>query len=134
MFYKNENVELYPALKKRKTSCDKDLHVRSDFVLQNDDHNGWFLIKDNKIVRFRGAVANDEDSYSATGEVLKIKYDFFERPFKSSHINIYVGNTNDLEFENIVYSCDRMKCKLIALGTGKKGEFVFIPVNHTLVG
>lgn len=66
---------------------------------------------------------------SVIGRSVKLLRDFFELPFKSSHINIFTGNSNELNEEE-TFELNEIKCKLVAIKYGD--ENVFIPLIHTL--
>lgn len=62
------------------------------------------------------------------GQSLQKINDFFDRPFKSSRLNIYISNGKKYEFCDIESA--NIKCKLFALPY--KQNIVFVPLLHTL--
>lgn len=66
-----------------------------------------------------------------TGSPLKMFYDFFHTPIKSSHLNIFSSKTVSEFKEKKMYSIDSVVCKLVAV-KNDNNELVFIPLQHTL--
>lgn len=87
----------------------------------------WFLSNENQIVKF-DHVLFTENRYMIRGCSLKNKVDFFEKPFFSRYINIFMsdGERN----EPMLWSLTDIKAKLFCLKY--KNQLVFIPLLHSL--
>lgn len=89
----------------------------------------WFLTTDNNIVEMKFATF-DQGNIQIVGRNIKNKCNFFERPFNSSHINIY-ATLLPYELEELKkYNLNDVKCKLTSMVSNS--QMVFIPVLTTL--
>lgn len=105
------------------------IDVNENCFLNCSDRNGWFLTHRNKIVRFENVQENPQ--LQIGGKILTSKADFFTYPIASSFLNIYFGNKIYLSRSLSKFSCDDIKCKLVAVEYGD--NYIFIPLIHTLV-
>lgn len=105
----------------------KAIEVADGFTIARNDRDKWFLTLDNNIIAMEHAY-NSEEKICVLGKRLKKLIDFFERPFKSSRLNIYLADIN--KYENCTVNVESIKCKLFALPY--KNHFVFVPLLHTL--
>lgn len=88
--------------------------------------DSWFLLKSaEKIIKFEKAVRIN-DKILIYGKEIPDKNNFFEYPFESKHIDIYISNC--ISFD--VCTPADIKCKLFRLSYEKM--FVFQPLLHTL--
>uniref|UniRef100_A0A1B0DMI0 Transposase domain-containing protein n=1 Tax=Phlebotomus papatasi TaxID=29031 RepID=A0A1B0DMI0_PHLPP len=135
----NESVPeiTYPILK-GKISQDHDLPdcsgsfncvlITHDLFLKNDLKNKWFLTKGNKIVQMINATKlNGEINIYGT-EIRKCG-DYFEKPIRSSHLNIYSTKFVTGERQSL-YRIQDLKCKLFSIHSSN--EIIFFPLLHTL--
>lgn len=103
----------------------------TDFVLGTDFEDKWILTKNFDIVGIENAVKSNSD-WKIKGRAILKKFDFFDKPFKSSFIHIYATNEGTRIFskEENTYDTNCIMCKLVAIRCRK--EIVFIPLIHTL--
>lgn len=123
----------YPNLKRPIVKENEEVHFAQveleEFCLKNDFANKWFLTEDNELVEMNYAFKND-DNVSISGRSLKNLNLFFTTPIRSSFLHIYVSS---LQFNLPKYYCtSEIKCKMVAIPHGSKGNIVFIPLLHTL--
>lgn len=104
------------------------IHYSSTAMLSNVKKNCWFLTQNDKIVHFKYAVYKNE-KYFICGQPLKTTTNFFEQPFRSCYLNIYISDCEPLEAQ--FYELNSIQAKLFALPYADK--YVFIPLIHTLV-
>uniref|UniRef100_A0A182MZG8 Transposase domain-containing protein n=1 Tax=Anopheles dirus TaxID=7168 RepID=A0A182MZG8_9DIPT len=124
----------YPSANQRGTTV--TLHVRQNFMLQNDQRNCWFLTNDESIVQFRSVATGLEDNTSnflIRGRKLNIKGLAFDYPFESSDMYIFRGAINTLSATALEIRLDQIKCKLVAALSNRDEEIVFVPLLHTLI-
>ncbi|KAG4076430.1 hypothetical protein HA402_005873 [Bradysia odoriphaga] len=115
----------YPVLKKRISSefdqsqnASKtyfDSIVFEKFCLSSTSGNRWFLTKSGEISQFKRAVQINETRITIESRVYKRKKDFFERPVKSSFLNIFQCVDADLSCETEVIDVDQISCKMFAM-------------------
>lgn len=97
--------------------------------LSSDIKNQWFLLKSNTIARFECAYKL-ENKYLIRARPLNVnsKKNFFTRPFNSSHLNIFLSDTEESQAQT--YELKDIKAKLFCLPYENK--FVFMPLLHSL--
>lgn len=87
----------------------------------------WFLTRDNKIVEF-DFVTEMQGKFVIRGSALKNMENFFQKPFDSKHLNIFLCDAEKSDFEYV--ELNAIKAKMYCLPFENK--FVFIPLLHTL--
>lgn len=87
----------------------------------------WILFVNGDIVEMEYAIYS-EKSYFIYGASIKNKRDFFNQPFSSSHLDIYISNGE--KNEKMYYNVDRIKSKLMCLSYNN--EMIFLPILHSL--
>lgn len=113
----------------------KQVEFKQNAILSNNDKCGkdkWFMTCANVIVEFHFIFKKDE-KYIIRGAVLKEKQNFFEKPFDSKHLNIYMSDSelND-RCSNIdvqYFELNDIKAKMFCIPYEKK--WVFVPLLHT---
>lgn len=103
------------------------LHIEDGFTLKNDETNNYFLTKNNKICKMLNA-RDSKNNISIIARSFKNQKDFFEKPFKSSYLNIYTVD-GELNSDEEIFQVEDVKCKLV--NVKNKKENVFIPLIHT---
>lgn len=76
--------------------------VFEKFSLSSTNGNRWFLSKSGEIAKFKWAIKTDKNKTKIEVQVFKRKKDFFERPLKSSFLNIYQCHDSDLSPETSI--------------------------------
>lgn len=87
----------------------------------------FLFTKDKQIVKMNHAV-HSIDGYFISGEPILMKKPFFEDPFSSEYIDIYISNGQ--RGPSALYNINRIECKLLCLSY--RNEFVFMPILHSL--
>lgn len=87
----------------------------------------WFLTSAEKIIKFERATQNNNENL-IYGKEIPDKKCFFEYPFQSKYIHIYISNC--IEYNAIICTPDEIKCKLFRLPYGE--NYVFQPLLHTI--
>lgn len=101
----------------------------NDFILSTNFEDKWILTKDLSVVCFENAVEDSLD-WKIKGRAVLNKFDFFDKPFKSSFIHIYSASGEKQNFsKDKVFDIDCIMCKLVAIR--RKKEIVFVPLIHT---
>lgn len=104
--------------------------VFSNYKLCTNFQDSWFLSKKCELVRFSG-VSNDETGLLIVGSKIISKYDYFQKPFKSSYIHIYVSKVDSNNLSNAsCFHINDIFCKLVPMY--RKEGIVFIPLLHTI--
>lgn len=123
-----ENVEENHKL----PDCGKvyeSVRIEGEYCIKPDSKNKWFMTADNKIVAMINAKIYNGQIH-IYGYPLKKCFDFWEHPFKSSFLNIYLssGKFENAELFNV--EKHRIKAKMICLPYN--GNFVYFPLLHSL--
>lgn len=126
----SEKVQfLYPFLKTKQEET--ILHVRSDFILRQGNRNGWFLTKNNEIVRYSKAIETGGLFFIEGHKILR-KKPSFSYPRSSDVIFNFVATIQDLSSEVERVNVSDVKCKLVAVSLDEGVTFHFSPLIHTL--
>lgn len=125
--------EGYPKLNKQFVldnglSAYRQIQLKYNIMFANDNKNCWILIETNKIIEFRYAFKKD-NRVMIRGDPLKSINNFFEKPFSSSYINVFMSDGAKDQLE-INCGLSAIKAKLFCLPY--KDNFVFIPLTHSL--
>lgn len=105
----------------------RKIEFKLNAFLCNDDKNKWFLLKNDIIAQFEYAFKIG-DEYFIHGQPLRHLQIFFNRPFDSKYLNIFISNCEFSEFQN--FNVKDIKAKMFSIPYGR--EFVFLPLLHTL--
>lgn len=123
---------------KRKWTYDKPfLSRRSDTAVLNFEHfiisckerNKYFLSSTDDIIEVVNISINAK-KINIQGKKIMGKMLVFEKPLRSSFLNIYKVCEISLEKTDIVLSPDDVNCKLVCIVHG--GFLYFVPLLHTL--
>lgn len=87
----------------------------------------WFLTNENHIVEFDLAIKT-RNGFMIRGSRLQNQEDFFEKPFRSRYINIFLSD--GCKHEPSLYHVNTIKAKLFCIRYKEKS--VFVPLLHTL--
>jgi hypothetical protein len=99
------------------------------FIISRNYPDSWFLTSENEIVKFEYAISVNNKLYCCGLPVIRIE-PFFSKPIQSSHLNIYVSNSQTSDV-SIICAVSQFKCKLVVVSYSQN-EHVFIPLIHTL--
>lgn len=101
------------------------------YILTCEFKDKWFLFK-NKIFKMVKATRIGNEYFI---EAFQLKYssDFFEAPFLSSLIDVYLSRNPEIFCENpISINIRDIKCKFVAIKMEKGKALLFIPLLHSL--
>lgn len=104
-----------------------------DFSLTAQDKaNEWFLTNDNEIVCLKNIISAG-DKLALFGTTIANKLDFFEKPIKSSQLDIYSSNisADKNDSDGKLFDTSDIKCKLVRIDYNDSTA-VFIPLLHTI--
>lgn len=87
----------------------------------------WFMSA-NKIIKYEKSTQNG-DEILIYGREIQDKEIFFENPFNSKYVDIYISDSKEQNL--IICTPNDVKCKLFRLPYGKE-MFVFQPLLHTI--
>ena len=129
-----EKTDIYPLLKNARQMDNNTIYYERVYpkegVILSAERNQdkWFMTQEKEIMCIISAKMIHEKVYVKC-RAIKLKHSFFEQPFESSFLNIFIsdGILNDLTKE-IDLNC--FKCKLLKLNC--KNNFVFLPLLHSL--
>lgn len=89
--------------------------------------DSFFLTQELEIVQMSFAFHMNNEFY-INGLPFVEKHNFFERPFKSNRIHVFISNGKTEK--NKTYKIDRILCKLLRLNYNN--DYVFMPILHSL--
>lgn len=108
----------------------KQVEFKQNVTISTHSANGkdkWFLTHDNIIVAFHFVLKHNEN-YIIRGSALKNIESFFQKPFDSNHLNIFMSDGELNDARN--FELNSIKAKMFCLPYENK--WVFIPLLHTL--
>lgn len=108
----------------------KQVEYKPNAMISSRTTNGkdkWFLTHDNVIIEFH-FIAKKNENYIVRGSALQNKRNFFETPFDSKNLNIFLSDGKLNEFQ--YFELSAIKAKMFCLPYEK--EWVFVPLLHTL--
>lgn len=108
----------------------KHIEYKRNVILSSAKQNGkdqWFLTNENNIVEFDCVIKADR-GYMIRGSSVRHKQDFFDNPFRSRYINIFLSVVE--KNEPTLYDMSNIKAKMFCVRY--KEKFVFIPLLHSL--
>lgn len=100
---------------------------QNSFLSVKKPADKWFLTKDNQLVEMNYAIEINGQIF-INGSALKAKNDFFNKPFASNLLDIYITSID--RCEKSYFHLNRIKTKMLALSY--QNYFVFMPVLHVL--
>lgn len=101
--------------------------VLEQFMLTDNFKDKWILTNDNHIIAFT-KVVKKQSGYFIQGQTVSSKHNYFEKPFKSAFLHIYIAK---LFFsETALIDIDTIFCKLVAIP--RVEGIVFAPLMHTI--
>lgn len=106
----------------------KYIYEGRNFILRDTQKDKWFLTQKNEIIAFKHVLYVTK-KILLVGTSLTNKSNFFEKPFRSSNINIFCCKENYAETKQ--YNEHDLKCKLLSIKYNNC--LVFIPLLHTFV-
>lgn len=123
----------YPFVKKLQRKCETKhvLHFES-YVLSTQKENKWFLSDKDHIVELNSISFNNNDSTEIllNGHRIMNHQNVFDEPLKSSFLDIYKCDSNNINKIKAVYGVINVKCKLVSIEYNS--EIFFVPLLHTL--
>lgn len=122
-FYLSEHPELI---------CFRYLKYKPNAMLSSaigNIKNKWFLTFENYIVEFHYVFRDiNVNKHLIRGTALRRTESFFQKPFESKYLNIFLSDGEQCEPQH--YELSAIKAKLFSLPYANK--WVFIPLLHTL--
>lgn len=97
------------------------------FLSSRNFGDKWFLTDDNKVIEFHFALQRQQE-YLLYGSCLKNLNNFFTQPFSSK--NNYIFSSKNEKSAPSYYKIEKVIAKMICLRN--RGEFIFMPLLHTL--
>lgn len=104
----------------------RKVELKSSSTLSNDNKNKWYLSNTNIIAQFEFGFKNDAD-YFIRGRPLKETKIFFNSPFDSKYLHIFISNCECSESQD--FNVKDIKAKMWAIPYGN--DYVFLPLLHT---
>lgn len=125
----NENLDKsYPQVKKCKS--DKLNLQFQDFVLSSYGPDKWFLSTENHIIEIQVISLSDTDCIQIHGNRILNLTNVFDTPIKSSFLNVFKCNMNNINKTTVLCQVNDIKCKIFAV---IHDSFIyFSPLLHTL--
>lgn len=120
----------YPFLLPDHTDSFQHIEYKRNVFLSSVNENRknrWILTNENNIVQFDSVIKTD-NGYMIRGSSVKNKQDFFDKPFSSRYINIFLSDAE--KNEPTLYNISNVKAKMFCIPY--KEKFVFIPLLHSL--
>ncbi|RVE53676.1 hypothetical protein evm_001568 [Chilo suppressalis] len=124
----------YPFIKtyQRKGVLKHVLHFES-YILSTQKENKWFLSDQDHVVELNSICFEDTDEINEillNGHRITQIQNVFDKPLKSSFLDIYKCDCNNINKIEAVYGVKNVKCKLVCIEFNS--ELFFIPLLHTL--
>lgn len=108
----------------------KEIEFKQGAMISSKNKDGkdkWFLTHDNIIVEFH-FIVKENGNYKIRGSPLKNTQNFFQNPFDSKHLNIYMSDGELSEFSH--FELTAIKAKMFCVPY--ENMWVFLPLLHTL--
>ncbi|XP_045767783.1 uncharacterized protein LOC123869091 [Maniola jurtina] len=123
----DNNIPVIKTYKYKKTSITM---IRLDsFILSTDNQNKWFLTNNNDVFEIISMV-NYDTCISFIGNIIQNVSEVFEKPIKSSFLNIFMTNCTSIRRLKTSFNIADIKCKLVVIEYGSNNYYV--PLIHTL--
>ncbi|XP_035896963.1 uncharacterized protein LOC118505369 isoform X2 [Anopheles stephensi] len=119
----------YPIVKHNKAEV--IFNITSKFMLRKGNRNGWFLTKENEIIRY-SSVKQVAGSYVIEGQQLLRKQAAFSYPIASETVYNFQGKLEDISQEIVQVELSNVRVKLVAISVDGI-SFHFSPLLHTLM-
>lgn len=127
--YKEQNETKPTIIRGKNNKCEVKLF---DFTLSNDKFKDMWCYADKKILCMANAVEENFNCFIEGYEVGTCT-DFFEKPFKSSRLNIYLADILNIQHGPLKrVDVKNIECKFVAIQHSDENNFVFIPLLHTI--
>lgn len=127
----NEEIVHYPYIKKNQRSGLLVIHLET-YILSSKDEDKWFLTDENHVIELKSVSLKDniKQDIEITGYRVINIYDAFDKPLKSSFLNIYKCDCAAIEKLEVICKIQNIKCKLVSITYNS--EIFFLPLLHTL--
>lgn len=130
-----EHVKISKTDPQLKYSCEVSneirygyVRIRENFILSTKKWGDkWFLLTNGDIAEFKYAIIFKKQT-KICGKILKDKTNFFQKPFSSSYIHVYLSTGE--RYEDNFFSITDIKSKMLCFTY--KTQFVLLPLLHTL--
>lgn len=104
--------------------------IRLDsFILSTDNQNKWFLTNNNDVFEIISMV-NYDTCISFIGNIIQNVTEVFEKPIKSSFLNIFMTNCTSIRRLETSFNITDIKCKLVVIEYGS--NIYYVPLIHAL--
>lgn len=110
----------------------KQVKYKPNSIISSHTANGkdkWFLTHDNAIVKFQFVVKRN-DKFIICGSTVKNTQNFFQKPFDSKNLNIFLSDGEVNAAESHYFELTTIKAKMFCLPYEK--QWVFVPLLHSL--
>ncbi|XP_047037898.1 uncharacterized protein LOC124643091 isoform X2 [Helicoverpa zea] len=127
----SEEIVHYPYIKKNQRNGLLVLHLETN-ILSSKDEDKWFLTDKNHVIELKSISLKDNTKLEIeiTGYRIVNILDAFEKPLKSSFLNIYKCDCAPIEKSEVLCKVQNIKCKLVSITYNS--EIFFLPLLHTL--
>lgn len=102
--------------------------VLQQFTLTANFKDKWILTNDQEIVAFSKMIKTNL-GYFFEGHIISSKTNYFEDPFRSSYLHVYIAESKFVDKR--IIDVDSIFCKLVAIP--RVEGVVFVPLIHTIL-
>lgn len=102
--------------------------TKNVFISTRKIGDSWFITRDNKIIQMKYAFVRDS-SFFICGNEIQNKMIFFNEPFPSNLVDIYLSDLKKDE-NSTEHEIKSIKSKIICIPNGD--QYVLIPVLHSI--
>lgn len=100
------------------------------FKLTNNAFEDMWFGANDKIFKLVNAFEDDTKEIFIEGHCLLNMNNFFEYPFESSNLDIYMANVNNIPNHLVKFTSNEVNAKYVAIKYNN--NHVFIPLLHTI--
>lgn len=107
------------------------MHLET-YILSSKDEDKWFLTNENHVIEFKSVSLKDniKQEIGITGFRFVNIHDAFDKPLKSSFLDIYKCDCAAIEKSEVICKVQNIKCKLVSITYNS--DIFFLPLLHTL--
>lgn len=103
----------------------------STFLLSTNFKDMWFFAN-NQIYKMKNAFQNNNEYFIEAVELQNFDL-YFDKPFRSSFLDIYAAkNPDNFRASSKIIDIRNIKCKFVVIKIANGLEYLFIPLIHTL--
>lgn len=124
-----DRTPVAPQIDRNGSKCSVIVADRSFMLSNHKFHDQWFLANGNIMKMVNAEMV--EGTVFVESIKLMSKHNYFDQPFESSLINIYIANGTATSEATEKVNVGDIDCKFLCIQEVVPEDYVFIPVLHT---